>query len=477
MKAAQASSTRLFIVATLAFLVCFAAPAMVASPVAAKVGTGILKVPDQYPIIQAAIDAASPGDKVLVAPGIYVESIQLKSGVTVEGSGADVTTLQGDGSWLEDPYFTYTVLGDNYSAISGFKITGSLYGILCNGSSPTISNNIITGNRYGIDVVWEALPTIDNNTITGNDWYGIEVVYSSPVIKNNIISGSDYAMRIWGSDPIVANNVIAGNRSGGIDSKNESPSTIINNTIVGNGGFGIRALRNTHPLIANNIIADHRGYGIICEENSHPEISYNDLWNNGTNYFGCSAGPSDISADPMFVSPATGDYHLAAGSPAIDAGTNEAPALPPVDFDGERRIVDGDFDGQAIVDMGAFEFQVISAKVNIEPKTLNLKDKGKWVKADITLPKPYLAADIDIGTVTLNGLPADNEEYSVEKHKLKLRFDRAAVENIVEPGEVEFWVTGKVGGLIFAGSDRVKIIFPNPEKTGKNFVFSISDNV
>src|SRR5262249_15542725 len=63
----------------------------------------------------------------------------------------------------------------------------------------------------------------------------------------------------------------------------------------------------------------------------------------------------NISADPLFVSPSTADYHLRRGSPAIDAGKNMAANLPATDFDGDPRILDGNGDGIPIVDMGIDE--------------------------------------------------------------------------------------------------------------------------
>ena len=41
--------------------------------------------------------------------------------------------------------------------------------------------------------------------------------------------------------------------------------------------------------------------------------------------------------------------------PCIDAGTNDAPNLPAFDFEGDPRIIDGNEDGKAIVDMGVDE--------------------------------------------------------------------------------------------------------------------------
>jgi hypothetical protein len=63
----------------------------------------------------------------------------------------------------------------------------------------------------------------------------------------------------------------------------------------------------------------------------------------------------DISADPLFVSPTTGNYHLRPGSPVIDAGDNSAADLPATDLDGNPRIQDGNGDGIAVVDMGVYE--------------------------------------------------------------------------------------------------------------------------
>jgi len=52
----------------------------------------------------------------------------------------------------------------------------------------------------------------------------------------------------------------------------------------------------------------------------------------------------------MFASRQQSDYHLIAGSPAINAGSNQISYVPTVDYDGRPRIIFGR------VDMGMLEF-------------------------------------------------------------------------------------------------------------------------
>jgi hypothetical protein len=58
----------------------------------------------------------------------------------------------------------------------------------------------------------------------------------------------------------------------------------------------------------------------------------------------------NIRREPLWVNPALGDFRLQADSPCIDAGREDAPGLPEVDFDGRPRV------SGATVDIGPFEF-------------------------------------------------------------------------------------------------------------------------
>jgi len=86
----------------------------------------------------------------------------------------------------------------------------------------------------------------------------------------------------------------------------------------------------------------------IYNEGSELTVTYSDIQ-------GDYEGEGNIDADPLFVDPGRGDYHLTPGFPCIDAGTDGAPNLPDHDFEGDPRIMDGDQDGTPIVDMGVDE--------------------------------------------------------------------------------------------------------------------------
>jgi hypothetical protein len=84
-------------------------------------------LPGDYPTIQQAIDAAAPGDKVLVDPGTYVENIDfLGKAITVKANGNPGTVVI-DGGMPIDPDRGSVVTFKKYegpdSVLEGFILT------------------------------------------------------------------------------------------------------------------------------------------------------------------------------------------------------------------------------------------------------------------------------------------------------------------------------------------------------------------
>jgi parallel beta-helix repeat protein len=280
-------------------------------------------VPSQYPTIQAAINASVAGDTIWVAPGVY----QGAANKNLDFHGRNLA-LQCQGApgacVLDCEYsgrgFSFQYGGEGPSArIVGFAIThGDPHttggGVALSHSSPTFLNCIIQHNRGG----------------------GVIVYYASPTFISCLISDN------WGV---------------GLRAQSSGTCIIRNCTIVNNhysSGVGGVALEYADAVVSNTIVWDNTGAYNGAQIGSYQgtvSVNYCDV------EFGWTGpGEGNIDLPPRFVNPTHHNYHLAVGSPCIDAGDpNFVPPPGEVDLDGETRRLDGDGDGTARVDIGADE--------------------------------------------------------------------------------------------------------------------------
>jgi uncharacterized repeat protein (TIGR01451 family) len=364
--------------------------------------------------IQAQIDAAVDGDTVVVVPGIYLGSINFHGkAITVKSEqGAAVTLIDGNRA---GSVVTFNSGEGNTSVLDGFTLqNGSASeggGISVQSSSPMIINNTIIDNTAcagagiglgfaspivqgnvirdnnkggcsggigggGISIRGASSPQILDNEISNNsssNGGGLSLFAAgTPTIRNNFISGNTGGAidMVNNSDPLIVQNVISGNSDstcGGIAWLNPGP-VLVNNTIINNDGAqgsGICAngLDASTEMINNIVIAKAGQTAVYCggpNDLNSTIFRFNDVLSpTGTRSGGgctdqTSAG-GNISVDPLFINSSTGDYRLQASSPVIDAGDNSAPNLPATDIAGNNRIVDGNGDSAAVIDIGAYE--------------------------------------------------------------------------------------------------------------------------
>ena len=171
-------------------------------------------VPDDFPKIQDVISDVSvvDGDTVIVRPGTYVENIDfLGKAIKLKSElGATVTII--DGGNPTDPFSKSVVKfinGEDYSSVlDGFKLingAGTYHeytpgiwsfcgaGIYLSQSSPTITNNIITGNTaygYGGGIFgYNSSPIVTNNTVSDNNagWMGALQIFSAIAVFSLVV--------------------------------------------------------------------------------------------------------------------------------------------------------------------------------------------------------------------------------------------------------------------------------------------------
>lgn len=152
---------------------------------------------------------------------------------------------------------------------------------------------------------------------------------------------------------------------------------IINNTVYkcgylsgsypsGNGIF-IESEHNldSNFVINNNILYKNIGYQIRVKPNAanNTTVSKNLLWGYLNVGVQDVTGLNPVLANPLFVDTANFNFHLMAGSPAIDAGS--AVYAPAFDFDGNPRPQGMGFD------IGAYEFMITTIVQNPDRNTFS----------------------------------------------------------------------------------------------------------
>lgn len=237
--------------------------------------------PGNYTMIQAAIDAASPGDTVYVYNGTYPEAPVIDKIISLVGENWDNTTIdtiavnkpvQLTANWVNISGFSiknYNRMGVSrgislsyvqHCLVTGNKLIDTQGISLYKSSHNSISHNVFVGTW--LDGVW--LKFSSNNTITGNTMSatgdGVYLESSNDnIITLNDISGSGYpsmGVRLYGSDGnMVAGNNVSSNYYG-ISLYYAANNTVTDNNVTDNS-WGIRSAHSgLNHIYHNNLIGN-----------------------------------------------------------------------------------------------------------------------------------------------------------------------------------------------------------------------------
>ena len=327
------------------------------------------------------------------------------------GRNTDVgTQSQGDGGGITIVYSSPTISGNwILGNVSQHDANGHSGGGLCSvGGGPTIVGNVFRGNYAakggGLRIHGGTVSVVEGNLFERNlavdlinagsagggamvegaclvqdnlflynktEWRGggleASASVNSPTIVDNVFIGNHGSegggLSVSGrqhspaDEVLVAGNLIyansvsdipvnpGGSRGGGIcwiGKVHVVNTTIVNNTAIQDGGGIAASSGSTYGRVVNSIV-----WGNVPSQlwmpNSHVTVDHSDVEGGWT-------GTGNFDADPQFVDLAKGDLHITWDSPCRNLGTNGAPGLPTLDFEGDPRIHD------VTVDVGFDEF-------------------------------------------------------------------------------------------------------------------------
>jgi hypothetical protein len=357
--------------------------------------------------LAGASTAASSGDTILVGPGTHQGLVTLKSGVTLDGSGAGTSSgatvitapdspavqvyVTGIGAQISDVRIVMTG-GPNSDGDVGLDLlSGSQVKniVVIGGAGMTDARGILVGDSSVKDATVN-LTNGDANTAAVESQGGnnalVESTWNAPVgyrlsgttndiVQRVTINATKTGVWVQSGSLSIDDSVLdlASGADAGVVLGSHSPaakSVAANHlTIVGPATRGVWADASDNGVTqavsatVQNTVVRGPTTSLAAEVSGSStatiSVHHSDFQSKSG---GVTEGAGNVDVDPAFVDPASRDYRQRSGSPVVDKGVATVAGL---DRDNANRSFDGDGDGFAVPDMGAYELHDVTPPTTV----------------------------------------------------------------------------------------------------------------
>ena len=227
-----------------------------------------LLVPGQYATITQAIEAAQPGQTIVISPGTYTETIVFKEGIHLSGAEKETVTIR-------------CPPGSPAAIVASSCASGIISGITLENPSPGR-----TVNRGAGILLTNSTLEVFNCCIQRCSGDGIVIKgVGASVVRNSIVRENEgHGIAVSGQEctPSLNANLCASNRLAGIAIADGAAGEVRLNTCQQNGESGIH-LRGvgTCPVVSENACRQNKLHGICCTGGAAGELSSNQCVENG----------------------------------------------------------------------------------------------------------------------------------------------------------------------------------------------------
>ena len=296
----------------------------------------IIHVPADYPTIQAAIDAASDGDTVIVAAGLYNDNVTINKSLTLQGAqaGVDARTRSGPETIIKPDGGTgiSVVTADGrVIVIDGLTVQNTHNGIAnpnpVMAADITVKNvRVLNSENFGISITFTTRLTIEYCYVEGaTDAINAGALDPFPptvaTFRNNEVVNAEFGITGYLQDSLIEGNLIRDfATTGGVGISGQFLNTEIkNNRITGyvkgaamsfESHYG-RSLSENMTVAGNNFTGNSFGIYVFNTQTTLSGITVNfnniagnsryGVWNQGgqtldaaKNWWGDASGPSGV---------------------------------------------------------------------------------------------------------------------------------------------------------------------------------------